>query len=150
MLTTHELAEAERMADRIVIMARGRIVLEGTPHQLAGSADDDAATTVVFGAPPALDTAPLATAIGPGAHVTEIVPGRYRVEATNQAGPAVAAAVTAHLAERGIALTDLVVGRTFEDVYFDAVGPDAAAPPSDEAENGPATASRRRRRRSRR
>jgi ABC-2 type transport system ATP-binding protein len=145
-LTTHELAEAERIADRIVIMARGRIVLEGTPHQLAGSGADDAATTVVFGAPPALDTASLATAVGTGARVTEVTPGRYRVEATNQAGPAVAAAVTAHLAERGTALTDLVVGRTFEDVYFDAVGPDAAAPPSDEAEDGPATASRRRRR----
>jgi ABC-2 type transport system ATP-binding protein len=143
-LTTHELAEAERMADRIVILARGRIVLEGTPHQLAASRASDAATTVVFGAPPALDSAALATAVGPGARVTEVTPGRYRVEATDQAGPAVAAAVTAHLAERGTALTDLVVGRTFEDVYFDAVGPDATAAPGDEPE--PATASRRRRR----
>ena len=33
-LTTHELAEAERMADRIVILSSGRIVLEGTPHEL--------------------------------------------------------------------------------------------------------------------
>jgi ABC-2 type transport system ATP-binding protein len=155
-LTTHELAEAERMADRIVILARGRIVLAGTPHELASSSTtDDAATMVVFGAPPALDTAALGTAVGPGARVTEITPGRYRVETTDQAGPAVAAAVTAHLAERGTALTDLVVGRTFEDVYFDAVGPDAVTPPSDEPE--PATASGRaagratgRRRRSRR
>jgi ABC-2 type transport system ATP-binding protein len=142
-LTTHELAEAERMADRILILARGRIVLEGTPHELVAT-KVDATTTVVFGAPPALDTASLAEAVGPGARVTEVTPGRYRVEATDQAGPAVAAAVTAHLAERGAALTNLVVGRTLEDVYFEAVGPDAVAPPTDEVE--PTTAGRRRRR----
>jgi ABC-2 type transport system ATP-binding protein len=146
-LTTHELAEAERMADRIVIMARGRIVLEGTPPELVASNGGEA-TTVLFGAPPALDTASLAEAVGPGARVTESTPGRYRVEATDQAGPAVAAAVTAHRAERGAALTNLVVGRTLEDVYFEAVGPDAVAP-SESAEDGP-TSSARPRRRSRR
>jgi ABC-2 type transport system ATP-binding protein len=145
-LTTHELAEAERMADRIVILARGRIVLEGTPHELVAS-NGDATTTVVFGAPPALDTALLAAAVGPGARVSEVTPGRYRVEATDQAGPAVAAAVTTHLAERDTALTNLVVGRTLEDVYFEAVGPDAVSPTSDEPEP---TSTARRRRRSRR
>jgi ABC-2 type transport system ATP-binding protein len=33
-LTTHELTEAGRMADRIVILSSGRVVLEGTPHEL--------------------------------------------------------------------------------------------------------------------
>ena len=33
-LTTHELGEAEKMADRIVILSSGRIVLEGTPRAL--------------------------------------------------------------------------------------------------------------------
>ncbi len=40
-LTTHELAEAERLADRIVILARGRIVMEGTPHELTTSPSAD-------------------------------------------------------------------------------------------------------------
>ena len=35
LLTTHELGEAEKMADRIVILSSGRIVLEGTPRELA-------------------------------------------------------------------------------------------------------------------
>ena len=36
-LTTHELAEAERLADRMVIIDAGRVVAEGTPAELAGA-----------------------------------------------------------------------------------------------------------------
>ncbi len=125
-LTTHELAEAERMADRIVILARGRIAREGTPRELTTSASDPATASVTFGAPSGLDAPALANAVGPSAEVTETQPGRYRVQTPDQPGPALAAAVTAFLAERGIAMTDLVVGRTLEDVYFSAVGPEAA------------------------
>ncbi|WP_189323681.1 ABC transporter ATP-binding protein [Streptomyces flaveus] len=35
LLTTHDLDEAEKLADRIVILNRGRIVADGTPHELA-------------------------------------------------------------------------------------------------------------------
>jgi ABC-2 type transport system ATP-binding protein len=35
LLTTHDLAEAEKLADRIVILAGGRIVAEGTAAELA-------------------------------------------------------------------------------------------------------------------
>ncbi len=37
-LTTHSFEEAERLADRIVIMADGRAVAEGTPREVAGGA----------------------------------------------------------------------------------------------------------------
>ena len=33
--TTHDLDEAEKLADRIAILDRGRIVADGTPHELA-------------------------------------------------------------------------------------------------------------------
>jgi ABC-2 type transport system ATP-binding protein len=117
-LTTHELAEAEKMADRIIILAAGHVVLEGTPRTL--SAAGSSAPAFTFGAPAGLDTASLALALGPGAQVREVTVGRYRAEGVS--GPQATAALATWLAERNASLTDLVTGRTLEDVYFDAVG----------------------------
>jgi ABC-2 type transport system ATP-binding protein len=117
LLTTHELAEAEKMADRIVILARGRVVLDGAPAQLTAATGT---TGLVFGAPAGLDTASLATALGAGAQVTEVTAGRYRV--TGVSGPATTASLATWLAERNATLSDLVTARTLEEVYFEAVG----------------------------
>jgi ABC-2 type transport system ATP-binding protein len=118
LLTTHELAEAEKMADRIVILSKGRVVLDGAPSALTAATG---ATGLVFGAPAGLDTASLAATLGAAAQVTEVAAGRYRV--TGVAGPATTATLATWLAERNATLTDLVTGRTLEEVYFEAVGP---------------------------
>ncbi len=94
-LTTHELGEAEKMADRIVILSAGRIVREGTPHGLtagAGADAGEASRAITFGAPPDLDVAALASAVGPGTTAVEFAAGRYRMEAPEVATPAVTAA----------------------------------------------------------
>ena len=149
-LTTHELGEAEKMADRIVILSAGRVVLEGTPHGLTAGAGSGRPTTPAgrhLRRAPGLDAAALAAAVGPGTTVVETAPGRYRVEAAASETPAVTAAVANFLAARGATLTDLVVGKTLEDVYFETVGAaaDEAPAEADEAETRPGRRSARRR-----
>jgi ABC-2 type transport system ATP-binding protein len=116
LLTTHELDEAEKVADRVVIIDHGRLVAAGTPSELmrAGQGGD-----IRFGAPPGLDAAGLAAAVG--APVVEEQPGEYRVDA--DASPARVAALTAWLAEQGLPLADLRAGRqTLEDVFLRLTG----------------------------
>ncbi len=111
-LTTHDLDEAERLADRVLIVDHGRLLAAGTPAELmdAGQADE-----VRFGAPPGLDVAALGASIA--AVVTEPSPGEYHVAAPP--APATVAAITAWLAERDLPLRDLRAGRqTLEDVFL--------------------------------
>ena len=37
LLATHDMAEAEKMADRVAILLRGKIVITGTPHELTAT-----------------------------------------------------------------------------------------------------------------
>ena len=117
-LTTHELAEAERLADRVVIVDRGRVVAEGTPASLRTLGADE----IRFAAPAGLDVASLADRVG-GA-VTALSPGEYAVAV--EPSPANVAALTAWLAEHDLPLADLRAGRqTLEDVFLRLTGDDA-------------------------
>ena len=49
-LTTHDLAEADRLCDRLSILDRGRLVVEGTPEELK------ARVTREHGLPPTLES----------------------------------------------------------------------------------------------
>jgi ABC-2 type transport system ATP-binding protein len=132
LLTTHELDEAEKMADRIVILSSGRVVLEGSPRELTAATGT---TVLTFGAPAGLDTASLAAALGGEARVDERAPGRYDVHGAS--GPEATATLATWLAARQATLTDLVTGRTLEDVYFEAVGTGpTAVPETEDPESG--------------
>lgn len=132
-LTTHDLDEAEKLADHLVILDGGHVVAAGSPAELmsAGGADE-----VRFGARPGLDVAALGARIG--ATVTEASAGEYVVGATGT--PTLVAALTAWLAEHDLPLADLRAGRQrLEDVFLRLVAEPSAitqAPERREAGSG--------------
>lgn len=117
-LTTHQLKEAEELADHIVIIDRGSVVAGGTPAELMRSGAED---QLRFTAPPRLDLALLISALPEGYRVKEQAPGEYLVEGTID--PQVLATVTAWCARLNILATDMrVEQRSLEDVFLDVTG----------------------------
>jgi ABC-2 type transport system ATP-binding protein len=112
LMTTHDLEEAERIADRIVIIDKGSVVASGTPAELMRSSAQE---EIRFAAPPELDTASLGRALN--GFVDEVATGEYRVGLPPT--PANVAALTAWLAEHDLPLGDLRAGRQrLEDVFL--------------------------------
>jgi ABC-2 type transport system ATP-binding protein len=118
-LTTHELGEAEHLADCVVIVDHGRVVAAGTLADLLTGGSDE----VRFAAPPGLDVLPLAERLG--ASVIESTPGEYVVAAAST--PSMLAALTAWMAEHDVPLGDLRAGKQrLEDVFLRLTGQEPA------------------------
>jgi len=100
LLTTHDLAEAEKLADRILILSGGRIVADGSADQLARD-------------------------LGREAQIRWSLDGTHYVHAAEDA----TAFVRQLLAEHGDAVGDLEVRRaTLEDTYLAMVHRDESTP----------------------
>jgi ABC-2 type transport system ATP-binding protein len=114
LLTTHDLDEAERVADRVVIVVGGKLVAVGTVEELTRASGADA--DLRFRGPPGLDVDSLARHLGDVA-VREVAPGDYVVATAPT--PRAVAALTAWLADHDLPLSDLRAGRQrLEDVYL--------------------------------
>jgi ABC-2 type transport system ATP-binding protein len=127
-LTTHELAEAERLADRVVIIDHGRKLAEDTPAGLSAGTGDG---SIRFTTDPGIDTASLALAIGSGTAIDEEGPGIYRLRPPiGTDNPAVVAALAAWLAARGLALGDLRTRHSLEEAYLAITGSGGTSAPT--------------------
>lgn len=117
-LTTHQLKEAEELADRIVIIDRGAAVAAGTPAELMHSGAED---QLRFSAPRRLDLSLLIAALPEDYSAGEVAPGEYLVE--GKIDPQVLATVTAWCARLNVLATDVrVEQRSLEDVFLDITG----------------------------
>ena len=111
LLTTHYLEEAQELADRVVVIARGRVVAAGTPKDIGGRAERPARIT--FRIRPADASLLGLDADGGVVSISTRTPTKALAQLT---GRAVAA---------GIELTDLEVARpTLEDTYLELVDGD--------------------------
>jgi len=116
-LTTHFMDEAQYLADRVAVIAKGRIVAEGPPDSLAGR--DAMRTRIRFrppsGAPPAPDWGQTPSADGSFSLETD--------DATRSAHD-----VTSWALDNGIALDLLEVRQpSLEDVYLQLTGGEEGA-----------------------
>ena len=112
-LTTHYMEEAERLADRIAVIAAGHIVAEGTAATLGGR--DAEASIVSFTLPPGVSAAGLPPAVA--AAVTGGPRGTVQARVTSPLP--LLGVLAAWAAARKLDLPDLRVFRpTLEDVYL--------------------------------
>ena len=123
-LTTHFMDEAERLADHVVIIDHGRVVADGAPAQLTGTAGQ-----LRFRAEAGLDTDSLLAALPTGSAAKESPAGHYLIEVPGgTVQPALLAAVTAWCADRAVLPSSLQIeSRTLEDVFLELTGKDLRA-----------------------
>jgi ABC-2 type transport system ATP-binding protein len=118
LMTSHELDEVERLAERVVIIDHGRVVAAGAPGEVGGGEEE-----VRFSVDRDIDAAELAAALE--VPVVGDGPGSYRV--ANASSPELVAQLTAWMAGRGVTVTDLRVGRErLEDVFLRLVRSEGA------------------------
>lgn len=115
LLTTHYLDEAEHLADRVGVLANGKMIAEGTPSQLI---DGISGTVVSFQLPTSIALADAVATFGSLLDHEVRLSGRF-VEATVDRSTQVVHRLTGWAVENGIELEALSVKRaTLEEVFL--------------------------------
>jgi ABC-2 type transport system ATP-binding protein len=109
LLTTHYMDEAQALADRVIVIAAGRIVASGTPSSIGGRASGNVRVSFLLPLGVAVGDLPVpATTDGDGVLIETAEPTR------------VLYALTSWARERDIELAGLTVTRpSLEDIYLE-------------------------------
>jgi ABC-2 type transport system ATP-binding protein len=123
LLTTHYLDEAEHLADRVGVLAHGRLIAEGTPEQLINR---HSGIVVSFAIPESVAVSDASTLFGELLGADVRVSGRL-AEATIEHPTSAVHRLTGWALESGLELESLGVHRaSLEDVYLTLTEPDAS------------------------
>jgi ABC-2 type transport system ATP-binding protein len=108
-LASHELDEAERVADHVVMFRGGRVIASGSLQQLRAAVD-----SIRFTSSHSIDISVLSTAIG--APVKIVTESNYVIESSSH--PQVLAVLAQWMSDRGLPLTDVRTGHeTLIEMY---------------------------------
>jgi ABC-2 type transport system ATP-binding protein len=119
LLTTHYLEEADQLADRLAIVSRGKVVVEGTPTELKARLQGDAVQVEL--ADGAVEQAQEVLA-GVGARPEQVIDGRTVVARVDHGGRALPGIISA-LESAGVSVESVSVSRpSLDDVYLHYTG----------------------------
>ena len=120
LLTTHYLEEADRLASRLAIVDRGRVVTSGTPDELKGELRGDAVQVEL---PADADPARVRQALDALPGVRDVVIAGRDVSARSDDGAAAVPVVLAELQRAGVNAASVAVARpSLNDVYLRHTG----------------------------
>ncbi|WP_329341130.1 ATP-binding cassette domain-containing protein [Streptomyces sp. NBC_00663] len=123
LLTTHYLEEADRLADRVAIVDRGRVVVEGTPDALKGELRGDAVHLELRATVGEAGRTLLKGALGglPGVH--EVLMDGRRASVRADDGADAMPALLGALERAGVGVAAATVARpSLDDVYLRYTG----------------------------
>ncbi len=116
-LATHDMAEAEKMADRVAILLRGRIVATGTPRELTATGAGLTKVSARTGG-----TSLSEPDISFPAVSQQVFKDNYAIYYSSDPGPTVSA-IIAHIEAQGDTLIDLRVERpSLEERFLEITG----------------------------
>jgi len=120
-LTTHYMDEAERLADQVHVIDRGRLIASGSPFELTRSGGSSTIRLVVTEPFPPSAPGSLQATLGEGTVVQAV--NAQSLLITGPADASTLAKVSAWCEEQGVLPESLALGRrTLEDVFLQITG----------------------------